>query len=77
MGTTFRLVAVLGEVVILMAVIYALFLAVMLASLDFGLDQKYKKYNRAGDDDRRGLALIFFFGHLIAFYPEYQLNAID
>ena len=44
MGTAFRLIAIVVEVVILMAVIYALFSAVMLTSLDFGLDQKYKKY---------------------------------
>jgi hypothetical protein len=70
MGTAFRLVAVLGEVVILMAVIYALFWAVMLAALDFGLDQRYKKYIGRVMTIVGGLALIFFFAHLIAFYPR-------
>ena len=70
MGTAFRLVAVFAEVVILMAVIYALFSAVMLASLDFGLDQKYKKYIGRVMTIVGGLALIFFIGHLITFYPR-------
>ena len=70
MGTAFRLVAVFAEVVILMAIIYALFSAVMLASLDFGLDQKYKRYIGRVMTIIGGLALIFFLGHLIAFYPR-------
>ncbi len=67
---TFRVIDLLVEVVILMAVIYALFSALMLASLDLGLDQKYKKFIGRVMTIVGGLALIFFLGHLIAFYPR-------
>jgi hypothetical protein len=70
MGTSFRIVDLLVEVVILMGIIYALFSAVILASLDFGLDQKYKKFIGQVMTIVGGLALIFFLGHLIAFYPR-------
>jgi hypothetical protein len=70
MGTAFRLVAVLGEVVILMAVVYSLFSAVLLAAVDFGLEQKNRKFIGLVLTIIGGLALIFFFGHLIAFYPR-------
>ena len=70
MATPFRLVDILVEVVILMAVVYTLFWAVMLASLDFGLEQKYKRYIGRVMTIVGGLALIFFLGHLIAFYPR-------
>ena len=70
MGTSFRIVDLLVEVVILMGIIYALFFAVILASLDFGLDQKYKRFIGQVMTIIGGLALIFFLGHLIAFYPR-------
>ena len=70
MGTSFRIVAIFSEVVILMAVIYALFSAVLLASVDFGLEQKNRKFIGLVLTIIGGLALIFFFGHLIAFYPR-------
>ena len=70
MGTSFRIVDLLVEVVILMAVIYALFSAVIWASLDLGLDQKYKKFIDQVMTIIGGLALIFFLGHLITFYPR-------
>ena len=70
MGTSFRVVAFFAEVVVLMAVIYALFSAVLLASVDFGLEQKNRTFIGLVLTIIGGLALIFFFGHLIAFYPR-------
>ncbi len=70
MGTSFRVVAIFAEVVVLMAVIYALFSAMLLASIDFGLEQKNRKFIGLVFTIIGGLALIFFFGHLIAFYPR-------
>ncbi len=70
MATPFRIVDILVEVVILMAVVYTLFGAVMLASLDFGLEEKYKGYIGRVMTIIGGLALIFFLGHLITFYPR-------
>ncbi len=70
MGSAYRLVAIFVEVVILMAIVYTLFWAVMLASLDFGLEEKYKGYIGRVMTIIGGLALIFFLGHLITFYPR-------
>ena len=70
MGSSFRVVAFFAEVVVLMAVIYALFSAVLLASVDFGLEQKNRTFIGLVLTIIGGLALIFFFGHLIAFYPR-------
>ncbi len=70
MGTSFRIVAIFSEVVILMAVVYSLFSAILLAALDFELEEKYKKFIGLVLTIIGGLALIFFSGHLIAFYPR-------
>ena len=70
MGTSFRVVAIFAEVVVLMAVIYGLFSAMLLAAVDFGLEQKNRKFIGLVLTIIGGLALIFFFGHLIAFYPR-------
>ncbi len=70
MVTFFRTIAVLVEVAILMALIYSLFSAVILTALDFGLEEKYKRFIGLVMTIIGGLALIFFFGHLITFYPR-------
>jgi hypothetical protein len=69
MGTSFRVLAIVVELVILMAVIYSLFLGVKLAIFDLGLDKKYKTFIRLVLTIIGSLALIFFTAHLIAFYP--------
>ena len=70
MGASFRIFGVIVEVVILMGLIYSLFSGVLLAVVDLGVDQKYKRYLGLVMTIIGGLALIFFFGHLIAFYPR-------
>ena len=70
MGTSFRVVAIIGEVAILMAMVYSLFSGVLLAAVDLGVDPKYRRYLGLVMTVIGGLGLIFFFGHLIAFYPR-------
>ena len=70
MGASFRIFAVIAEVGVLMALAYSLFAAVLLAVVDLGVDQKYKTYLGLVMTIIGGLALIFFFAHLIAFYPR-------
>jgi hypothetical protein len=70
MGASFRIIAVIVEVAILMVLVYTLFFALLLAVIDLGVDQKYKRYLGLVMTILGGLALIFFFGHLIAFYPR-------
>jgi hypothetical protein len=70
MGGSLRVFAVVAEVVILMALVYSLFSVVLLAAVDLGVDQKYKRYLGLVMTIIGGLALIFFFAHLIAFYPR-------
>ncbi len=70
MGASFRIFALIVEVGILMALVYSLFSAVLLAAIDLGVDQKYKRYLGRVMTIVGALALIFFFGHLIAFYPR-------
>ena len=66
----FRTVAIIAEVILLMVVVGGLFSAVVLTTLDFGLDQKYKKFLGLVMTIIGGLALIFFVAHLVAFYPR-------
>jgi len=70
MGALFRILAVIAEVAILMAVVYSLFSAVLCAAVDLGVDQKYKAYLNRVMTIISGLVLIFFFAHMIAFYPR-------
>jgi hypothetical protein len=70
MGTSFRVLVIIVELVILMAVVYSLFLGVKLAIFDLGLDKKYKTFIRLALTIIGSLALIFFTAHLIAFYPR-------
>jgi len=70
MGSFFRPIAIIVEVVILMAVIYSLFLGVKYSTLDFGLEEKYKSFICWVFMIMGCLALVFFIAHLITFYPR-------
>ena len=70
MGASFRVFAVIAEVAILMVLVYSLFSAALLGAIDLGVDRKYKRYLGLVMTILGGLALIFFFAHLIAFYPR-------
>ena len=70
MGSFFRPIAIIVEVVILMAVIYSLFLGVKYSALDFGLEEKYKSFICWVFVVMGCLALVFFIAHLITFYPR-------
>ncbi len=66
----FRPIAIVVEVVILMAVIYSLFLGAKFSVLDFGLEEKYKSFICWVFMIMGCLALVFFIAHLITFYPR-------
>ncbi len=70
MENIFRPIAIVVEVVILMAVVYSLFFAVKFSALDFGLEEKYKKFICWVFMIMGCLALVFFVAHLITFYPR-------
>jgi len=69
----FRPIAIVVEVVILMAVIYSLFLGVKFSVLDFGLEEKYKSFICWVFMIMGCMALVFFFAHLFAFYPRLSI----
>lgn len=70
MGTSFRPIAILVELALLMAMIYALLTGVKLVLFDFGLDQKYDPFIKWVLMIMGCLALVFFAAHLITFYPR-------
>jgi hypothetical protein len=73
MAGFFRPMAIVVEVVILMAVVYSLFLGVKFSVLDFGLEEKYKSFICWVFMIMGCLALVFFIAHLITFYPRLSL----
>jgi succinate dehydrogenase/fumarate reductase cytochrome b subunit len=73
MGSSFRPIAIVVEVVLLMAVIYSLFLGVKLSALDFGLEEKYKRFICWVFMIMGCVALVFFIAHLITFYPRLSI----
>ena len=73
MESIFRPIAIVVEVVILMAVIYCLFLGVKFSALDFGLEEKYKRFICWVFIIMGCLALVFFIAHLVTFYPRLSL----
>jgi len=73
METTFRPVAILVELAILMAIIYSLFGGVKLALFDLGLDRKYHKFIKMAFIILGGLMMSFFVAHLITFYPRISI----
>ncbi len=73
MESFFRILAIFVEVVILMAVIYALFVGVKFSALDFGLEEKYKRFICWVFMIIGCLAFVFFIAHLITFYPRLSI----
>jgi len=65
-----RAVAILIEVVILAAVMYALLKGVKLIVFDLGLGAKYKKIITMALITVGGISVIFFIAHLTSFYPS-------
>ena len=70
MENLLRPIAIIVEVIILMGVIYSLFLGVKFTALDFGLEEKYKRFICWVFMIMGCMALVFFFAHLFAFYPR-------
>jgi hypothetical protein len=73
MENFFRPIAIIIEVVILMAVIYSLLLGVKFIALDFGLEEKYKGFIYWVFMILGCIALVFFIAHLMTFYPRLSI----
>lgn len=69
MDTFLRVLAIIVEVLILAALIYALLRGVQLTVFDLGLEPKYKKIVVLALVLAGSAALVFFIAHLISFYP--------
>ena len=65
-----RPVVMIVEIIVLMGVIGSLFLGVKLTALDFGVEEKYKKFLSWVFMVIGCLALVFFIAHLVTFYPR-------
>ena len=70
MGPSFRPVAILVELAILMGMIYCLFTGGKFVLSDLGLDTKYYPFIKWTLIIMGFLALVFFAAHLITFYPR-------
>lgn len=70
MTSSFRPIAIVVEVIVLMGVIYSLLLGVKLTAVDFGLEERYLKFIDRVWVIVGGMALVFFVAHLVAFYPR-------
>jgi succinate dehydrogenase/fumarate reductase cytochrome b subunit len=73
MENLLRPIAIIVEVIILMAVIYSLFLGVKFTALDFGLGEKYKRFICWVFMIMGCMALVFLVAHLFAFYPRLSI----
>jgi hypothetical protein len=69
MDTFLRVLAIIVEVLILAALIYALLRGVQLTFFDLGLEPKYKKIVVLALVLAGSAAIVFFIAHLISFYP--------
>ena len=69
MNTFLRALAILVEVSILAAIIYALLSGVLLTVFDLGLGSKYRKIVVIALVLVGSMAVVFFIAHLISFYP--------
>ena len=65
-----RAIAIVIEVVILMAVIYCIFLAARLTILDVGFHSKYDRFVRWVLGIVGAVVSVFFIAHLTLFYPK-------
>jgi len=72
MEFTFRPIAVIIEIVILMALFYSLLLGIKFTAFDFGLDEKYKRFICWVFMIMGSMALVFFIAHLATFYPRFS-----
>jgi predicted membrane channel-forming protein YqfA (hemolysin III family) len=70
MGSFLRPTVMIVEIIVLMGVIWSLFLGVKLSAIDFGLEEKYKRFLCWVFVIMGCLALVFFVAHLITFYPR-------
>ncbi len=70
MGSSFRPVVMIVEIIVLMGVMGSLFLGVKLSAFDFGLEEKYKRFLCWVFLVMGCLALVFFIAHLVTFYPR-------
>jgi hypothetical protein len=70
MGSFLRPTVIIVEIIVLMGVIWSLFLGVKLSAIDFGLEEKYKRFLCWVFMIMGCLALIFFIAHLVTFYPR-------
>lgn len=69
----YRPIAIILELIILMAIISSLFAGMQFTLLDLGLDKKYKTFIEQALVIMGCLALVFFIAHLITFYPRLSL----
>ena len=70
MGSFLRPTVMIVEIIVLMGVIWSLFLGVKLSAIDFGLEEKYKRFLCWVFVIMGCLALVFFIAHLVTFYPR-------
>jgi hypothetical protein len=70
MEGSFRPIAMIVELIILMALIYSLFAGVQFALFDLGFNKKYQQMITWVMMIIGCLVLVFFVAHLITFYPR-------
>lgn len=70
MESILRPVVIIVEIIVLMGVVGSLFLGVKLTALDFGVEEKYKRFLCWVFTIVGCLALVFFIAHLVTFYPR-------
>jgi hypothetical protein len=73
MGILFRPIAIIIEVIILMAVICSLLTGLKFTLFDFGINKKYFRFIHLAIMILCGLALVFVASHLITFYPRISI----
>jgi succinate dehydrogenase/fumarate reductase cytochrome b subunit len=69
MDVLLRTIAIIVELVLLTAIIYALFSGVRLAALDLGIKPKYSKAVTMAFLAVGAIVVVFFIAHLTTFYP--------
>ena len=69
MDLLLRVIAIVIELVILLAIIYSLFAGTWLAIFDLGTRPKYKKAITMALIVAGCIVVFFFIAHLTAFYP--------
>ena len=70
MDILLRTIAIIIELVILAAIIYALLNGVRLAALDLGIKPKYNKAITMALLAVGAIVVVFFIAHLTTFYPS-------